>query len=320
MKIVVLDGYTLNPGDLSWAELESLGTVEFYDRTAFDDEVIAKRCGDAEIVLTNKTPLSAGIIARLVNLKYIGVLATGYNVVDTQVAKDRGITVSNIPSYGTDSVVQMALSHLLNFTQPVVLHSESAKSGKWAKCDDFCYWDSPLIELSGKTLGIIGFGRIGRRMGEVAHALGMKVIAQDVYHGDSPDWSDFQWVDVDELLRKSDVVSLHCPLTPENTGLINSDSLKAMKKTAFLLNVSRGPLVVDTDLARALKDGDIAGAGIDVLGVEPPQSGNPLFQAPNITVTPHIAWATREARTRLLDTAVENVKAFTNGGPVNVVN
>ena len=320
MNIVVLDGFTLNPGDLDWSPLERLGNVQVYDRTGDDERSIAQRASGAEIVLTNKTPLTAAVIEQLSGLKYIGVLATGYNVIDVDAAASRGIPVTNIPTYGTDSVAQMVFAHLLNLCHHVVEHSQDVRGGGWARSPDFSYWLRPQIELAGKTMGIVGFGRIGRRVGGVAHAFGMRVIAHDVYHGNEPDWPDFAWREIDELLAEADVVSLHCPLTPENTGLIDSEKLGLMKRNAFLLNMSRGPLVVDADLAEALRAGVIAGAGIDVLEQEPPAADNPLYAAPNVTITPHIAWATREARSRLLATAAENIRAFFDGRPVNVVN
>ena len=320
MKIVVLDGYALNPGDLSWEGLQKLGEVAVYDRTGNDASLIIQRSEGAEVILTNKTPLSADTIEALAQLKYIGVLATGFNVVDIEAAKERGIYVTNIPSYGTDSVAQMAFAHILNFCHHITEHSQTVTRGDWAQSTDFCYWNFPLIELFGKVMGIIGFGRIGRKVGEIAHTFGMKVLAYDVYHGNPPSWEGFEWVDIDDLLERSDVVSLNCALTEENQGLINRESLKRMKKSSFLVNVSRGPLVVDADLAEALKNGEIAGAGIDVLGTEPPAADNPLYQAPNISITPHIAWATLEARSRLMNTAIENVEAFIDGNPTNVIN
>ncbi|WP_319560245.1 D-2-hydroxyacid dehydrogenase [Marispirochaeta sp.] len=320
MKIVVLDGYTLNPGDLSWKELEALGEVKVYDRTPFDEKTVIERAKGAEIVLTNKTPLSKVVLDSLDGLRYIGVLATGYNVVDTDAAAALGIPVTNIPTYGTFSVAQMAMAHILHFCHHVKEHSDTVMAGDWAAGSDFCYWNFPLVELAGKTMGIIGFGRIGRALGKIADAFGMKVIAHDVYQGNPPDWEGFRFSSVEELLRESDFVSLNCPLTKENTGFINKESLKTMKKSAFLVNVSRGPLVVAEDLAEALKNGDIAGAGLDVLTAEPPEKDNVLYDVPNLTITPHIAWATLDARSRLMNTAVENLKAFLRGNLENVVN
>ncbi len=320
MKITVLDGFTLNPGDLDWAELEMLGDLKVYDRTEMSRTVIIERCKDSEIILTNKTPMDSDTINSLPELKYIGVLATGFNVVDIKVAEKRGIPVTNIPTYGTDSVAQMVFAHILNFCHGVESHSQQVKSGKWAQSEDFCFWNRPLIELAGKTIGIIGFGRIGRRIGELGHAFGMKVLAQDVVQTRAPDWPGFAWCNVEEVLKGSDFVSLNCPLTPENTGMINAAALRLMKPTAFLLNLSRGPLVVEEDLAEALKKGVIAGAGIDVMFKEPPAADNRLMSEPKISITPHIAWATREARSRLLNAAVSNVKAFLDGRKENIVN
>lgn len=320
MKIVVLDGHTLNPGDLDWSALRELGDVAIHDRTGSDPALIRERAAGAEIVLTNKTPVGADTINALDSLRYIGVLATGFNTVDVDAAAARRIPVTNIPAYGTDSVAQQAFAHVLAFCHRVAEHSADVRDGGWAAQTDFCYWLSPQIELAGLTIGIIGFGRIGRRVAEIANAFGMRVIAHDVYHGNPPGWDGFGFVEVDELLRDSDVVSLHCPLTPENEGLIDARRLALMKPSAFLLNVSRGPLVVDEDLAHALHKGTIAGAGLDVLGSEPPAADNPLLSAPNLTITPHIAWATRSARSRLLSTAVANIRAFLAGSPVNVVN
>jgi len=317
VKIVVLDGYTLNPGDLDWSGLRALGECEIHDRTP-PDQVLARAAG-APIVLTNKTVLSREIIAPLPDLKYIGVLATGYNVVDVAAAKERGIPVTNIPTYGTASVAQMVFAHLLHLTQRVADHAQSVRAGDWARSPDFCYWRHPLVELAGLTMGIVGFGRIGRETGNAARAFGMKVIYHDVF---APKVSVEEGVavDLDTLFRESDVVSLHCPLTAENHGLVNRARLALMKPTAFLINTSRGPLVDEPALADALNAGRIAGAGLDVLCVEPPRADNPLLTAKNCFITPHIAWATRAARARLLDTVVANVRAFLAGEPQNVVN
>ncbi|TVQ19842.1 MAG: D-2-hydroxyacid dehydrogenase [Spirochaetaceae bacterium] len=320
MRIVVLDGYTLNPGDLSWDELKAIGEVEVHERTDFTVQAIVERADGAEIVLTNKTPLSVSVIDRLPSLRYVGVLATGFNVVDGKAAEARRIPVANIPTYGTDSVAQMTFAHLLNLCHHVAEHSTDVRSGAWARSPDFCYWLNAQIELVGRTLGIVGFGRIGRRVGEIANAFGMRVIAHDLHRSDEPNWPGFAWREIDELLELSDVVTLHCPLTPENTGMMDAQRIARMKRHAFLLNMSRGPLVVDADLADALCRGLIAGAGIDVLEQEPPVADNPLYGAPNVTITPHIAWATKQARARLLSTAVRNVRAFLEGSPQNVVN
>lgn len=318
MKIVVLDGYTLNPGDLSWEALNKLGDVTIHDRTPPNE--IVNRCAGAEIVLTNKTPLDEASLNQLPDLKYVGVLATGYNIINTAVCKSKGIIVANVPGYGTASVVQLTFALLMELTLHVQRHSDAVMDGKWSHSADFCFWDFPLIELEGKTLGIIGFGSIGQKVGDVATAFGMNLIATGRRQTDQSHRKNFKWVSVDELLEKSDVISIHCPLTPETQGLINKDSLAKMKRSAFLLNTSRGPVIKDADLADALNNNVIAGAGIDVLSVEPPPLDNPLFKAKNCIITPHIAWATKEARSRLMDIAVNNLSAFINGSPVNVVN
>jgi glycerate dehydrogenase len=316
MKIVVLDGFTLNPGDLSWDELMALGPCEVFDRTPPDQ--VAARAKDAQIILTNKTVLDAAVLRQLPRLKYIGVLATGYNVVDVNAARERKIPVTNVPAYSTASVAQMVFAHLLELTQHVGPHAQTVRDGRWTKSADFCYWDFPLIELNGLTMGIVGYGRIGRETAAVARAFGMKVLA----HAPTPKPGapEAQFVALDELFRRSDVVSLHCPLTPQTQGLVNAQRLSLMKKTAFLINTSRGPLVDEPALADALNRGRIAGAGLDVLAAEPPAPDNPLLKAKNCHITPHIAWATRAARQRLMKTAVENVRAFLGGGRQNVVN
>lgn len=316
IQIVVLDGYTINPGDLSWSGLESLGNCVVHDRTPTGD--ILARIREADIVLTNKVVLSAGLIAGLPRLEYIGVLATGFNVVDVEAARSRNIPVTNIPTYGTQSVAQMVFAHLLNFTQRVGSHAESVAEGRWSKSRDWCYWDSPLIELDGLTLGVVGLGRIGRATARLARAFGMSVLAYDVTSVEPPE--DVRMVDFSVLLRESDVVSLHCPWTPETEGLINQERLALMKRTAILINTSRGALVNEPALAEALNNDQIAGAGLDVLTVEPPHADNPLLRAKNCQITPHIAWATRAARSRLLQTAVDNVASFLSGEPQNVVN
>ena len=316
-KITVLDGYCLNPGDLSWDCLKELGDLRVFDRTPADN--VVERARDAEIILTNKTPLPGYVLEQLPSLKYIGVLATGYNIVDVEAANRRGIVVTNIPTYGTDSVAQFVFALLLELCHHVYLHSEAVRGGAWSRSADWCFWKAPLVELAGKTMGIVGFGRIGRQTGKIADALGMRVIASDTYQGNPPDWPGFRFAAVDELLGESDVVSLHAPLFPDTRGMINAKSLALMKSSAFLINTSRGPLIVDQDLADALNEGRIAGAAVDVLSVEPPEEGNPLLSARNCLVTPHIAWATREARGRLMDLAVGNITAFLAGQPVNVI-
>jgi glycerate dehydrogenase len=318
MKIVVLDGYTLNPGDISWDGLKNFGDVTIYDRTPVDK--VVERAAGAEIVFTNKTPLSEEAINALSSLKFIGVLATGYNIVNAETAKTKGIIVSNVPGYGTTSVVQMTIALLLELCLHVQRHSDAVMDGKWARSADWCFWDYPLTELSGKTMGIIGFGRIGQQVGDVATAFGMNVIGNSRHWTDQSQRKNFRWAEVPDLLGQSDVVSIHCPLFPETKGLINKESLKTMKRSAFLLNTSRGPIVVDEDLAGALNNDVIAGAGIDVLSVEPPPKDNPLFKAKNCIITPHIAWATKEARMRLMDITVSNLSSFINGNPANVVN
>jgi glycerate dehydrogenase len=317
MKIVVIEGYSLNPGDLSWAGLEALGELTVYDRSLQDQ--IVERCKDAEMVFTNKEPLGRDIMAQLPGLKFIGVLATGYNCVDVAAAKELGIVVSNVPGYGTNSVVQLTFALLLELTLHVQDHSHAVKNGDWSRSPDFCFWNYPLIELAGKTMGIIGFGDIGKKVADVASAFGMKIIAHSRTRTDQTHRINFRWAPLEELLEQGDVVSLHCPLTPETTGLINKENLKRMKPSAFLLNTSRGPLVIDQDLADALHHDVIAGAGIDVLSKEPPLPGNPLFTAKNCIITPHIAWATKEARVRLMDIVANNAKAYVSGAPVNVV-
>jgi glycerate dehydrogenase len=318
MRIVVLDGYTLNPGDLTWSELEEFGKVVLYDRTPKDK--IYERSVEADILFTNKTPLDGAILNKLPSLKYIGVLATGYNVIDTETAKKNNVVVSNVPGYGTTSVVQMTFALLLELCLHVQQHSDSVKKGQWSDSADFCYWNHPLVELAGKTMGIIGFGNIGEGVGDVATAFGMNILGASKQRTDQSHRKNFRWTDIPELLEASDVVSIHCPLLPETKGLINKESLKKMKRSAFLLNTSRGPIIIDEDLADALNEGVIAGAGLDVLSIEPPSKDNPLFKAKNCIITPHIAWATKEARVRLMDIAINNLSAFLSGNPVNVVN
>ncbi|HEY9533643.1 MAG TPA: D-2-hydroxyacid dehydrogenase [Mucilaginibacter sp.] len=318
MKIVVLDGYTLNPGDLSWDALKQLGNVTVYDRTRYDQ--IVSRCQDAEVVLTNKTPLDVATLNQLPRLKYVGVLATGYNIVDVAVCKQKGVVVSNVPGYGTTAVAQFVFALLLELCLHVQKHSDAVFDGKWSRSVDFCFWDYPLIELSGKTLGIIGFGTIGQKVADIAAAFDMQVIAHSRRQTDQSHRKNFKWVELDELLKQSDVVSIHCPLTPETQGLINAENLRKMKPSAFLINTSRGPIVNDVDLTDALNNNLIAGAGIDVLSKEPPLADNPIFKAKNCIITPHIAWAAKEARARLMNIVINNLKAFTAGRPENVIN
>jgi len=317
MKIVVLDGYTLNPGDLSWEGLSVLGDATVYDRTPADE--IVSRIGDAEAIFTNKTPITRETLAACPNLRYIGVLATGYNVVDTVAAKERGIPVCNIPTYGTAAVGQFAIAMLLEICHHVAHHSDAVHEGRWSRNVDFCFWDYPLIELEGKTMGILGFGRIGQRTGEIAKALGMRVLAYDTHQNDAGR-AIGTYVDLDTLLSESDVVSLHCPLFPETKGIINASSIAKMKDGVILLNNSRGPLIVEQDLADALNRGKVYAAGLDVVSEEPISPNNPLLFAKNCLITPHISWAPKESRKRLLDTAVDNLARWQAGAPANVVN
>ena len=316
MKITILDGYTLNPGDNPWDEVAKLGMLVCHDRTP--GELIVDRAKDADIILTNKTPLTADTLAKLPKLKFISVLATGYNIVDVKAAKARGIVVANVPTYATDAVAEYVFALLLNFYRQPQLHSDLIKQGEWSKAE-WSFWRTPLTEVAGQTLGIVGFGRIGRRVGEIAAGFKMKVLANDVFRGNPPSYP-FAWREVPELFAESDVVTLHCNLTPENTGMVNKALLGRMKPTAYLINTSRGPLVNDADLAEALRQGKLAGAALDVITTEPIRPGNPLLKAPNITITPHIAWAALAARRRLMHVTAENVAAFLAGKPINVVN
>ena len=317
MKIVILDGYTENPGDLSWAGLEALGQVTVYDRTP-PSEILARAKG-AEVLLTNKTPLSAETLATLApQLRYIGVLATGYNVVDVEAAKAQGVPVCNIPTYGTTAVAQFVMALLLELCHHVGDHSRSVKAGDWSRCPDFCYWNSPLIELAGKTFGVIGYGRIGRAAARLAAAFGMEVLAYDTHATGMDEVA--RLVSLDEVLEKSDVISLHCPLFENNRGMINQESIARMKDGVLLINTSRGPLIDEAALAQALHTGKVAGAGLDVLETEPARPDNPLLAEPNCLITPHIAWAPKESRQRLMDIAVANLAAWLDGKPQNVVN
>lgn len=316
MKIVVLDGYALNPGDLSWDEMKLLGELEIYDRTS-PKQVLERSIG-AEALITNKTVLTSDHMDALPNLKYIGVLATGYNVVDINAAKEHNIVVTNIPAYSTQSVAQMVFAHLLNITQRVGYYSKENTNGRWAKNQDFCYWDTNLIELAGKKIGIVGFGNIGQATARIALAMGMKVLAYTSKNqADLP--TGILKVDLDELFSASDVISLHCPLTPETKELVNTKRLNMMKKNAILINTGRGPLINEKDLADALNKESIAGAGLDVLSTEPPLADNPLLTAKNCFITPHIAWATYEARTRLMQIAIDNLKSYMEGNIINNV-
>lgn len=314
MKITVLDGFTENPGDLSWDWLEALGECSIYDRTPA--ELIADRCEGCDIVITNKTPLRRALLETLPNLKYIGLLSTGYNIVDWDFCKENGIPVCNIPSYSTNAVAQLVFALILEHTNAVSLHSSSVHSGEWSACKDFCYWKTPLYELDGKTLGIIGFGKIGKAVSKIAEAFGMKVLA--CTNHPAP-FGNVEFCEKNELLAKSDFVSLHCPLTPQTEKMVNADFLSKMKKNAVLINTSRGQVIDETALADALKNGIIAGAGLDVLETEPPRADCPLFGLDNCYITPHIAWAGFETRERLMKICRENVEAFLSGKPVNLV-
>jgi glycerate dehydrogenase len=318
IKIVVLDGHALNPGDLSWEPLRTIGELQVFDRTPAD-QVVA-HANDAEIVFTTRTRLPAQILRQLKKTHYIGVLFTGYDVVDVKAARELNIAVTNIPTYATSSTAEFTFALLLELCHHVGLHGEATRAGEWSRSRDFSFWKTPLVELAGKTMGIIGLGRIGQRVAEIALAFQMRVIADDEVRSAVPDWPNFRWCEVDELLTQADVVSLHCPLLPQTQGIINSRSLALMKPSSFLINASRGPLVIEQDLAEALNNGRLAGAAVDVLSSEPPSPDNPLLRAKNCIVTPHIAWATKEARTRLLNIAIANVRAFLDGHPVNVVN
>ncbi len=317
-KIVVLDGFTLNPGDLNWDGLEALGELTVFDRTPADK--ISERIGDAEIIFTNKTPLSREIFIKHPNIKYVGVLATGYNVVDTQAAKDSGVIVTNIPTYGTTAVAQYTFALLLEICHHVWEHSESVKKGEWTKCPDFCFWNYPLMELAGKTMGIIGFGRIGRSVAMVAQAMGMKVLAYDSYKDASVENENIRYAELDELLAGSDIISLHCPLFDSTKGIINKENIGKMKDGVIIINTSRGPLIVEEDLALALNSGKVAAAAMDVVSTEPIREDNPLLKAKNCIITPHIAWAPKESRARLMNIAIDNLTAFLSGKVLNAVN
>lgn len=316
MKIVVLDGYGLNPGDLSWSGWEALGELKVYDRTSPSE--LLERSEGAEVLITNKTLITANDMALLPELKYIGVLATGYNVVDIDEAKARGIVVTNIPAYSTASVAQMVFAHILNITQRVGYYADENIRGRWTNNADFCYWDTNLVELDGKKMGIVGYGNIGKATARIALAFGMEVLAYT-----SKDQKDLpqgvKKATLDELFAESDVISLHCPLTPDTKELVNANRLKTMKRSAILINTGRGPLINEKDLADALNEGCIAGAGLDVLSVEPSVAGNPLLSAKNCFITPHIAWATKEARTRLMDIAINNLRSYQEGNIINNV-
>lgn len=317
MKIVILDGHAINPGDLSWDALKDLGSVEVFDRTA--EDLIVPRAREAGALLTTRAPLSAETLMKLKQLRYIGAMFTGYDEIDLKAARELKVIVTNVPTYGTASVAQLVFALLLEHCHHVALHSAATHAGEWSRSPDFSFWKTPLIELRGKTMGIVGFGRIGREVGEIAVAMGMRVIAADEARRNAPEWPGFRWCDIGELMSAADVVSLHCPLLPQTRGMINTASLSKMKPSAFLINAARGPLIVEQDLADALNNERLAGAAVDVLSSEPPRLDNPLLRAKNCIVTPHIAWATREARMRLIETVVTNLRAFLDGRPVNVV-
>ena len=318
MKIVILDGYTLNPGDLSWEGFEKLGDVTCYDRTEPQD--IVSRIADAEAVITNKTPLTKETFDACPSIKYVGVLATGYNVVDVAAAKEKGIPVTNIPTYGTTAVSQFVFALLLEICHHVQDHSSAVYKGDWESCPDFCFWNHPLIELADKTIGFVGFGRIGQQAAKIAQGFSMNVLAYDAYPNKELENSGIKYVDLDTLYAESDVISLHCPLFETTEGMINENSIAKMKDGVIIINTSRGPLIVEQDLAAALKSGKVKAAGVDVVSTEPIKGDNVLLQAPNCFITPHIAWAPLEARARLLNTAVENLASFIDGGVVNTVN
>lgn len=317
-NIVVLDGYTENPGDLSWSGLEAFGKLTVYDRTSAAD--IVSRIGGADVVFTNKTPISAETLSACPNIKYIGVLATGYNIVDTQAAKEKGVVVTNIPTYGTAAVGQFAIALLLEICHHIGHHDKAVHEGRWESCPDFCFWDYPLIELDGKTMGIIGYGRIGQNTGRIAQVLGMKVLAYDAQRNPDLISETMRYADLDELFAESDIISLHCPLFPETEGIINKDTIAKMKDGVIILNNSRGPLIKEQDLADALDSGKVYAAGLDVVSSEPIKGDNPLLKAKNCIITPHISWAPKESRKRLMDIAVDNLAQYISGNPVNVVN
>ncbi len=318
MKIIVLDGWTLNPGDLSWDALKKLGEVTIYDRTPADK--IIERVGDAEIVFTNKTVLTKETLEKTSHVKYIGILATGYNIVDIETAKSKGIIVSNVPTYGTASVAQFTFALILEMCHHVWIHSEEVKKGSWSDSPDFCFWNYPLIELADKYIGIIGLGRIGQAVGNIALSLGMKVLAFDSNKNKGLENDSLKYVELDELLKKSDIITLHCPLFDSNKGMINKNSIAKMKDGAMIINTARGPLIVEEDLADALNKGKLSGAAVDVVSSEPIKKDNPLLKAKKCIITPHIAWAPKESRIRLMNIAVDNLRQFLAGNPINVVN
>lgn len=317
MKIVNLDGYTTNPGDLSWESFKQYGEVVIYERTEPDQ--IVERAKNADVLFVNKCIISREILEQLPKLKYIGLQSTGYNVVDCKAAKEHGIVVSNIPAYSTTAVAQLVFALILQITNKVSLHSDAVHNGEWSECPDFCFWKAPLTELDGKTIGIVGFGSIGQRVSNIAKAFGMKILVFTP-HPKPDEYKEVTFCDFDTVCKESDIITCHCPLTPDTENLINKDALSKMKKSAIVINTSRGPVVNDEDLANALNNGEIQGAGLDVLSIEPPSNDNPLLSAKNCIITPHIAWAAYETRKRLLGILEENLKAFIDGEPKNVVN
>ena len=318
MKIVILDAYTLNPGDLSWEEFEKLGDLQVYDRTSREE--ILERCKDAEIILDNKVVLDEEIISQLPKLRYIGILATGYNVVDIDSAKRHGVTVCNVPSYSTTAVAQLTFALILEIYNRVAVHDAAVHNGEWTSCKDFCFQKTQLIELAGKTIGIVGFGQIGYETAKIADAFGMNILCAVHNPKPQPDFKSFKFVSLDELAERSDIISFHCPLTEKTTGLVNKEFIDKCKDGAIIINTSRGPVVNDKDLADALNSDKLHGAGLDVLTVEPPKADNPLLSAKNCFITPHIAWAGFETRERLMNILKENITAYLNGTPQNVVN
>lgn len=318
MKIVILDAFTTNPGDLSWDWLSQYGEVTVYDRTPRGK--IVPRCKDADIVITNKTPLTRAEIDGMPQLKFVALLSTGFNIADGAYLREKGIPLCNIPSYSTSAVAQLVFSFITAFTNAVVLHSDAVHAGEWTACPDFCFWKAPLQELSGKTLGIIGFGKIGQRVADIAESFEMQILAASGHETDQSARKAFRWATTDEIAQKSDFITLHCPLNESTEGLVNARFLSKMQKTAYLINTSRGPVVETQALAEALNNGQIAGAGLDVLTVEPPTADNPLLTAKNCLITPHIAWAGYETRARLVRVLQDNFKAFFDGKPQNVVN
>ncbi len=319
MKLTVIDGYTMNPGDLSWEQYEKFGELRVFDHSTNDENEVIRRIADSEIVIANKSKVTRRVIDACPNIRFIAVQATGYDPIDYVYAREKGIPVSNVPAYGTDSVAQFAISLLLEICGHAGHHDQAVHQGKWAQCGDWCFWDYPMIELSGKTMGIIGFGRIGQAVGRIASALGMKVLAYNRSRSESGA-KIAQYVELEELLASSDVISLHCPAFPETVGIINKNSIAKMKDGVILINNSRGALVVEQDLADALNSGKVAAAAVDVVSSEPISEANPLLSAKNCLITPHISWAPRESRQRIMDCTEENIRCFLAGKPQNLVN